>query len=114
MTNFSVSLLSAEMEDVTYITEKDIKGQHVENTSQVPLDVKTVDIQDAKRTKVMSVALSDAVAKDSLSPWSPRMIQLYGIMALITLSNVLWSVLFLLECHTNAEKTMSCPVSTAP
>ena len=47
--------------------------------------------ENAKRTKVASVVLADAVAKDSLSPWSWSMLRLYGVMLLVTLSTSSYS-----------------------
>ena len=42
---------------------------------------------DTKTAKVVSVALADALAKDGRpSAWSWSMIQLYGIIVLVTLS----------------------------
>ena len=43
-------------------------------------------IPDSKHAKVLSVALTDALAKDNPSLWSASMIKLYGIMLLVTLS----------------------------
>ena len=41
---------------------------------------------DTKAAKVISVALTDALAKDQPSKWSWSMIQLYLIMLLVTIS----------------------------
>ena len=61
--------------------------QHIESSGGN--DVLHGTGQDAvatKHAKVFSPALADAVAKDSPSIWSKSMFQLYGIMALVTLS----------------------------
>ena len=41
---------------------------------------------EVKTSKVISVALADALAKDNPSSWSWSMIKLYGIIVLVTMS----------------------------
>ena len=59
---------------------KNNAAQHVEQFQNM------ADMPDSKAAKVLSVALTDAVAKDQPSRWSRSMIQLYGIMLLVTIS----------------------------
>jgi hypothetical protein len=63
------------------------KGPKIE---EVPY-VDHVDQQAGKGQKVFSVTLTDAVAKDNPSAWSPSMIRLYLIMAFITLGKNIFS-----------------------
>ena len=60
-------------------TKSDV-AQHVEQFHT------GTDMPDTKSAKVISVALTDALAKDQPSWWSWSMIQLYGIMLLVTIS----------------------------
>ena len=52
--------------------------------------VEHVEVQgnetSAHSAKVISVALADAVAKDSPETWSSGMVRLYAIMLLVTIS----------------------------
>ena len=41
---------------------------------------------DVHRARVLSVGLKDAITRDQLSPWSWKMVRLYGIVLLTTLS----------------------------
>jgi hypothetical protein len=43
-------------------------------------------LPSGESAKVISVALTDAVAKDKPSAWSPSMLRLYAIMFLVTIS----------------------------
>jgi hypothetical protein len=66
--------------------EKKTTGvSHVEDNNQVNMQT----LQDAgqmKTAKVVSVALADALAKDNPSRGSWSMVQLYGIIVLVTMS----------------------------
>ena len=55
-------------------------AQHVE---EIATDDQNTD---TKVTAVYSVALTDALVKDKHRSWSSSMLQLYGIMMLVTLS----------------------------
>lgn len=63
-----------------------VANQQVEkiDTGEAPPDMKSV--------KVRSIELADALAKDKPSKWSPGMLQLYGIMLLVTISKRLTQV----------------------
>lgn len=60
--------------------------------SKVVEQVEKVDNSDGpgdakvKQVNVLSVALTDALARDNLSPWCPSMLKLYLILILVTLS----------------------------
>ena len=69
--------------------------QHMEEKNQAELQA-LQNSKDVKNTKVISVALADAVAKDNPPTWSWSMFQLYGIMILVTMSR---SPSFLLLPH---------------
>jgi hypothetical protein len=58
---------------------------HIEDNNQVNMQT-LQDAGDLKTTKVVSIALADALAKDNPSPWSWSMIQLYAIIVLVTMS----------------------------
>ena len=59
---------------------KNNAAQHVEQFQNL------ADMPGSKSKKVISVALTDAIAKDQPSKWSRSMLQLYGIMLLVTIS----------------------------
>ena len=61
------------------------EASHVEDNDQVTLQTLQAS-GDVKTAKVISVALADALAKDSPSKWSWSMIRLYGIIVLVTMS----------------------------
>ena len=65
------------------------EAHHVEDNDQVNLQALQA-AGDVKTAKVISVALADALAKDNPSSWSWSMIQLYGIIALVTMSEQPW------------------------
>lgn len=44
------------------------------------------DDADVHRARVLSAGLTDAITRDRLSPWSWKMVRLYGIVLLTTLS----------------------------
>ena len=68
------------------MAEKDAaaRGTEIEETENV--GATTGGTMEIKRTAVASVALTDALARDVTPKFSKSMLQLYGIMVLVTLS----------------------------
>lgn len=67
-------------------------GKNIEASQQVEkIDMEEVPT-NIKSVKVTSIELADALAKDKPSKWSPGMLQLYGIMLLVTISKRLTQI----------------------
>lgn len=75
-------------EQATHTTE------HMHKTSKEQLEQRIEEIEDSQpagdakveQVNVLSVALTDALVKDNISPWCPSMLKLYLILLLVTLS----------------------------
>lgn len=64
--------------------------QRSDDDKQSPFECREYVIDDydadVHRARVLSVGLKDAITRDRLSPWSWKMLRLYGIVLLTTLS----------------------------
>ena len=68
-----------------------IEAAHMEQVKELDIGQRSEHGSEQKeviKAKVLSVALTDAVAKDNISKWSVNMLKLYGIMLLVTLSTL--------------------------